>query len=120
MIAEALLLEQHIQIICLLRDEDGHALVMRNGRARERTVTLGAGVVRILAPRVYGRRPGHRFRSRILPPYMRCSPRLEEALPAPFMRGLSSGDFSEALPVLLGPEAAGLYATSINHLNRVW
>ena len=122
MIAEALELEveQHIQIMRRLRDEDGHALVVRNGRARERTVTLGAGVVKIQAPRVNDRRAEHRFSSRILPPYMRRSPRLEEALPVLYLRGLSTGDFSEALPVLLGPEAAGLSATTISRLIRIW
>ena len=122
MIVEALELEveQHIQIMRRLRDEDGHALVVRNGRARERTVTLGAGVVKIQAPRVNDRRAEHRFSSRILPPYMRRSPRLEEALPVLYLRGLSTGDFSEALPVLLGSEAAGLSATTISRLIRIW
>jgi transposase-like protein len=91
MIAEALELEveQHIQKMRGLRDEEGHALVVRNGRARERRVTLGADVVKIRAPRVHDRRPGHRFSSRILPPYMRRSPRVEEALPVLYLRGLS-------------------------------
>ncbi|MFQ5944561.1 MAG: IS256 family transposase [Anaerolineales bacterium] len=122
MIAEALELEaeQHIQRMRQLRDEQAHALVVRNGKARERTLTLGAGVVKIRAPRVHDRRPGHRFTSRILPPYMRRSPRLEEALPVLYLRGLSTGDFSEALPVLLGPEAAGLSPTTISRLIRIW
>jgi len=122
MIAEALELEveEYIQTMRHLRDEQGHALVVRNGRARVRTVTLGAGVVNIQAPRVHDRRPGQRFTSRILPPYMRRSPRLEEALPVLYLRGLSTGDFSEALPVLLGPEVAGLSPTTINRLIQVW
>jgi putative transposase len=122
MIAKALELEveEHIERMCHLRDERGHALVVRNGKARERTVTLGAGVVKIRAPRVHDRRSDHRFTSRILPPYMRRSPRLEEALPVLYLRGLSTGDFSEALPVLLGPEAVGLSASTINRLMRIW
>jgi transposase-like protein len=122
MIAEALELEveEYLQRARYLRDEGGHALVVRNGKARERRVTLGAGVVKIRAPRVHDRRPEHRFTSRILPPYMRRSPRLEEALPVLYLRGLSTGDFSQALPVLLGPEAAGLSPTTINRLIRVW
>jgi len=103
-----------------LRDELERAMVVRNGKAKERTVTLGAGAVKIQAPRVHDRRPEHRFTSRILPPYMRRSPRLEEALPVLYLRGLSTGDFSQALPVLLGPEAAGLSPTTISRLTQVW
>jgi putative transposase len=122
MIAAALELEaeQYVQKLRHLRDELGHALVVRNGKAKKRTLTLGAGVVKIQAPRVNDRRPEHRFTSRILPPYMRRSPRLEEALPVLYLRGLSTGDFSQALPVLLGPEAAGLSPTTINRLTQVW
>ena len=122
MIAAALALEaeEYVQKMGQLRDEQGHALVVRNGKGQERTVTLGAGVVKIQAPRVNDKRPEQRFTSRILPPYMRRSPRLEEALPVLYLRGLSTGDFAEALPVLLGPEAAGLSATTINRLTQVW
>lgn len=112
--------EQHMQELRHLRDELGHATVVRNGHARERTVQLGAGPVKIKAPRVYDRRPDHRFTSKILPPYMRRSPRLEEALPVLYLRGLSTGDFSEALAALLGPEAAGFSATTITRLLKVW
>jgi len=122
MIAKALKLEvdEHIEKLSHLRNERGHALVVRNGKGRERTLTMGAGVVKIQAPRVNDRRAEHRFSSRILPPYMRRSPRLEEALPVLYLRGLSTGDFSKALPVLLGPEAAGLSATTISRLIRIW
>ena len=128
MIAEALKAEvdEYIEKLNHLRDERGYALAVRNGKARERTLTLGAGAVKIRAPRVHDRRPGHRFSSKILPPYMRRSPRLEEALPIlscarmAYLRGLSTGDFSEALGVLLGPEAAGLSATTISRLIRIW
>lgn len=112
--------EEHIDKMRHLRDEQGHALVVRNGKGQERTVTLGAGAVKIQAPRVNDKRPEQRFSSRILPPYMRRSPRLEEALPVLYLRGLSTGDFAEALPVLLGPEAGGLSATSISRLTQVW
>ena len=122
MIAEALRLEadEYVERLRHLRDDRGHALVVRNGKAQERTVQLGAGSVKIRAPRVHDRRPEERFSSRILPPYMRCSPRLEEVLPLLYLRGLSTGDFSEALPILLGPEAAGLSASTINRLLKRW
>jgi transposase-like protein len=122
MIAEALRqeVEEYVSRLRHLRDEAGHALVVRNGKARERTVQLGAGSVKIRAPRVNDRREGARFTSRILPPYMRRSPRLEEALPILYLRGLSTGDFEEALPVLLGPQAAGLSASTITRLLKIW
>ena len=129
MIAEALKLEADAYVAKLqhLRDEKGHALVVRNGKARSRTVTLGVGSVAVEAPRVHDRRPGHKFTSHILPPWARRSPRLEAALPVLYLRGLShrdatqsTGDFAEALPVLLGPEAAGLSASTVNRLMQVW
>ena len=84
------------------RGEDGRALVVRNGRARARQVTTGAGTVEVQAPRVDDRRPGHRFTSSILPPYMRRSPKVEEVLPLLYLRGLSTGDFKEASGALWG------------------
>jgi transposase-like protein len=123
MIATALEVEveQYIQSLRHLRDEQGHALVVRNGKSHhERTINLGAGSIKMRAPRVHDRRPDQRFVSQILPPYMRRSPRLEEALPVLYLRGLSTGDFSEALEALLGSEAAGFSATTITRLLRVW
>jgi len=113
--------EQYVQALRHLRDEQGQALVVRNGRSHhERTVHLGAGSIPIRAPRVNDRRSDQRFTSKILPPYMRRSPRLEEALPVLYLRGLSTGDFSEALEALLGPQAAGFSATTITRLLKVW
>ena len=112
--------EQYVQELRHLRDELDHAMVVRNGRTCERTVQVGAGPIKLRAPRVDDRRPDHRFTSKILPPYMRRSPRLEEALPVLYLRGLSTGDFSEALKALLGPEATGFSATTITRLLKVW
>jgi len=122
MILAALELEvdEYVQQLRHLRDELGHAMVVRNGHAQERTVQLGAGPVKVKAPRVNDRRPDQRFASNILPPYMRRSPRLEEALPVLYLRGLSTGDFSEALAALLGQEVAGFSATTITRLLKVW
>jgi putative transposase len=102
------------------RDEDGRALVVRNGRAQARKVTLGCGTVEVEAPRVNDRREDERFTSRILPPYMRRSPKVSEVLPLLYLRGLSTGDFREALPALLGDEASGLSPTSITRLVGQW
>jgi putative transposase len=112
--------EQYIEELRHLRDENGHALAVRNGKAESRTVSLGAGSIELQAPRVNDRRPGHRFTSVILPPYMRRSPRLSEALPVLYLRGLSTGDFEEAIPALLGADAAGFSSSTITRLSRVW
>jgi putative transposase len=103
------------------RDEDGHALVVRNGRSQERTIQCGAGELKIQAPRVNDKRPDQQFTSSILPPYMRKSPRLEEAVPILYLRGLSTGDFGPALSALLGEEAlAGFSSTTVTRLLTVW
>jgi transposase-like protein len=107
------------------RDENGRARVVRNGKARARKVTLGSGTIEVRAPRVDDRREDadrgrHRFRSEILPPYMRRSPKVAEVLPILYLRGLSTGDFKEGLDALLGKDAAGLSPTSITRLTAAW
>ena len=107
------------------RDADGHALVVRNGRGRTRKVTLGGGTIAVNAPRINDRRVGtdvqrFKFTSRILPPYMRRSPKVAEVLPVLYLRGLSTGDFREAFAALLGKDAAGLSATNIARLTNEW
>jgi len=107
------------------RDDQGHALVARNGRSRARKLTLGAGTIEIQAPRVNDRRTNEqgerqRFTSEILPPYMRRSPKAAEVLPILYLRGLSTGDFRPALQGLLGEDAAGLSPTNITRLTAQW
>ena len=107
------------------RDEQGRALIVRNGRSKARKVTTGAGTIEVRAPRVHDKREGEdghkpKFSSRILPPYMRRSPKVAEVIPVLYLRGLSTGDFREALPILLGDDAAGLSATNIARLTAVW
>lgn len=104
-----------------LRDDEGRALVVRNGKARPRQVTLGCGTIEVEAPRVRDRRPGHRFTSSILPPYLRKSPKVENLLPILYLKGLSTGDFQSALEGLLGHEStAGLSPSAIVALKRSW
>ena len=126
MIAAALEMEVD-EYLARYRDERnaaGHALVVRNGRARPRPVLTGVGPVMITAPRVNDRRVvegvRQKFTSAILPPYIRRSPRVESVLPLLYLHGLSSGDFREALPALLGPEAAGLSPSAIVRLTKTW
>jgi len=107
-----------------IRDKRGHALVVRNGQARPRRLTVGAGTVTIAAPRVNDQRVLHgarqKFTSHILPPYLRRSPKVSAVLPLLFLHGLSTGDFREALPVLLGEDAAGLSPAAITRLTTLW
>jgi len=108
------------------RDANGRALVTRHGKARARQVTTGTGTMTVEAPRVRDRRieaDGQRcrFTSQILPPYMRRSPKVAEVLPVLYLRGLSTGDFEEALSSLLGKEAsAGLSSSTITRLLGAW
>jgi len=106
------------------RDERGHALVVRNGRARSRQILLGAGAVEVRAPRVNDKRVDEdgerrRFKSVILPPYVRRSPKVTEVLPLLYLHGLSSGDFIAALEGFFGSEA-GLSAATITRLTKHW
>src|SRR3954447_21215618 len=95
-------------------DEDGHRLVVRNGRARERKVTVGSGTGAVRAPRANDKRVDddsgerQRFSSKVLPAYARRSPKVNDVLPVLYLRGLSTGDFRPALEQLLGEDAAGL------------
>ena len=108
------------------RDEHtGHALVVRNGYHNERQVVCGAGSIEVRAPRVNDRRVEEatgerkRFKSAILPPYMRRSPKVSEVLPLLYLHGLSTGDFTPALEEFFGT-GAGLSPTSITRLTEQW
>lgn len=102
------------------RDNGGLSMVVRNGKGQPRKVTMGCGTVEIEAPRVHDRREDQKFTSEILPPYMRRSPKVSEVLPVLYLRGLSTGDFREALPILLGKDAGGLSPTAITRLTAKW
>jgi transposase-like protein len=101
------------------RDENGHALVVRNGVADLRRVTTAAGELEVQAPRVHDRREGRRFTSAILPPWARRSPKVTELLPVLYLRGISTKDFEPALAEFFGSEA-GLSASTIQRLTREW
>jgi putative transposase len=108
-----------------LRDNEGHRLVVRNGRLPARQIQTGLGLVEVQQPRVHDRRldeQGQRvhFSSAILPPYLRRTKSLDELIPWLYLRGISTGDFTEALQALLGPQAQGLSATNIVRLKESW
>jgi len=101
-------------------DEKGHRLVVRNGYAPSRELVTGIGPIRVRQPRVHDRREGKRFTSDILPPFMRRVPSVDALIPCLYLKGISTGDFAEALEAILGPRAAGLSATNIVRLKQIW
>ena len=101
----------------------GHRQVVRNGYLPQRAIQTGIGPVEVRQPRVHDRRPeGEReqFTSKILPPYLRKTKSIEELIPWLYLKGVSTGDFNEALCALLGPECPGLSATTVTRLKSVW
>jgi transposase-like protein len=112
-------LAQHAE----LRDQQGRRQVVRNGYLPEREVMTGIGPLEVKQPRVRDRRPADQaepFSSKILPPYLRKTKSIEELIPWLYLKGVSTGDFSEALKALLGPNAPGLSATTVTRLKTVW
>jgi len=106
------------------RDDRGHRLVVRNGRAEPRTITTAAGPIEVTAPRVNDKRVDdagerQRFRSSILTPWARKSPKVTEVLPLMYLHGMSTGDFAPALAGFFG-SAAGLSASVITRLTTQW
>lgn len=107
------------------RDENGRRLVTRNGHAEARMITTAAGGIEIQAPRVNDQRvdedTGERlgFKSVIVPPWCRKSPKVSEVLPLMYLHGMSSGDFAPALENFFG-SAAGLSASVITRLTKQW
>jgi transposase-like protein len=107
------------------RDAQGRRLVVRNGHARQREILTAAGAVAVQAPRVNDRRVDPvtgdraRFRSVILPPWCRKSPKVAEVLPLLYLHGLSTGDFVAALEGFFG-SGAGLSAPVITRLVAAW
>ena len=105
------------------RTEDGRARLVRHGHLPERDVITGIGAVPVCVPRVRDRGNSAekiRFTSTILPPYLRKAKSIEELLPWLYLKGISTGDFQEALAALLGPNAAGLSSTTISRLKADW
>ena len=107
-----------------IKDDLGRQRIVRNGYRPERQVQSGIGPVAVKAPRVRDRQsdPSKRihFSSSILPPYLRKTKSMEELIPWLYLKGVSTGDFSDALAALVGPEAPGLSSATISRLKTVW
>src|SRR5207237_7183820 len=106
-----------------LRDGAARQQIVRNAYLPQRTITTGIGPVEVQQPRVQDRRPAEqreKFSPAILPPYLRKTKSIEELIPWLYLKGVSTGDFSEALAALLGPHAPGLSASTVTRLKAVW
>jgi len=121
-IAQALEAELHELLASISQAlPDGTRSVVRNGYLPERDILTGAGPVTVRVPKVRDRLGrGIKFTSRLVPPYLKRAERVEEFLPLLYLRGVSTGDFSEALVALLGPGAKGLSANTISRLKQSW
>ncbi len=114
-------LKQYKQIA----DDQGGQRIVRNGYLPEREIQTGIGQVPVKVPRIRDRHPESqdgriRFASSIIPPYLRRSKSIETLLPWLYLKGVSTGDFTDALAALLGKDAPGLSATTISRLKMIW
>jgi transposase-like protein len=108
-----------------LVDDEGRRLIVRNGHLPERAIQTGIGAVPVKVPRIRDRRDVAtdekiHFTSNMLPPYLRRSASMEELLPCLYLKGISTGQFGDALKALLGSSAPGLSAATITRLKGVW
>jgi transposase-like protein len=107
-----------------LRDESGKRLVVRNGHKQPRTILSGVGPIEVKQPRVNDRRVDEngvrfRFTSKILPPYLRKTKAIEDLVPWLYLKGISTGEMSDAL-VHLGFDGSGLSSSSVTRMLEVW
>lgn len=87
----------------------------------ERTIQTGIGDVTIKVPKVRDHRgSGIHFQSHVLPSYLRRTKSIEELISWLYLKGLSTGDYSEALGSLLGEHAKGLSANTVSRLKGQW
>ena len=106
-------------------DEEGRRRVVRHGHAPKRALQTGIGPIEVRRPRVRDRGADDestriRFTSAVLPAYLRRARNIEELLPWLYLKGVSTGQFEDALAVLLGPDAPGLSAATIRRLVSAW
>lgn len=112
--------EECIEMFRDQRDESGRRAVVRNGYLPERSIVTGIGQINIKQPRIRDKRNEIVFTSAILPRYMRRTPSVDAVIPALYLKGISTGDFSEALESILGENAKGLSPTNIVRLKKTW
>jgi putative transposase len=108
-----------------LADGQGRRRLVRNGHAPERQIQTGIGPLGVRRPKLRDRGGAEsgapiRFTSAILPAYLRRTRNLEELLPWLYLKGVSTGQFGEAMAALLGADAPGLSATTVRRLTEAW
>ena len=107
-----------------LKDEVGRQRIVRNGYLPEREIQSGIGPLPVKAPRARDRQEDRskriHFSSSILPPYLRKTKSMEELIPWLYLKGVSTGDFSDALTALVGRDAPGLSPATISRLKAIW
>lgn len=104
---------------------DGRKRIVRHGHLPERKIVTGIGSVPVQVPRSRDRNAHKnkdeiRFSSQLLPPYVRRAKSIDMAIPYLYLKGISSGDFSEVMPVLLGKDAVGFSADTVTRLRNQW
>jgi putative transposase len=118
-------IEEYASMFVGQRTPSGGLAVRRNGYCRERSISTGIGPITIRQPRIRDERPEIEkasgvFASKILPPYLRKTKSIEDLVPWLYLKGISTGDISEALAALLGPDAPGLSAGTVVRLKSIW
>ena len=106
------------------RLNDGRARIVRHGHLPERDIQTGIGSVRVCQPRVRDRvKDGSakiHFSPRILPKHARRTKSLDAVLPVLYLKGISAGNFQDALSALLGPDAPNLSSDTVLRLRKSW
>jgi len=106
------------------RDEQGRRLVVRNGYLPTRELMTGAGQLEVDQPRARDKSSSKEdrvhFSSKILPPYLRRSQSINELIPWLYLKGISTGDFGDALKSLMGERYTGLSANTVVRLKEQW
>ena len=114
-------LQQLLSQYASLKNAQGRQQIVRNGYLPEREIQTGIGPVTVRIPKIRDKSgQGIKFNSTLLPPYLRKTKSMEEVLPWLYLKGISTGDFQEALHALVGGEAKGLSAPTISRCKRVW
>jgi len=109
---------EYIALYAERKDEKGRRMVVRNWHLPERSFLTGIGPIPVKQPRVRDKRKEETFTSAILPRYMRRIPSIDNLIPTLYLKGISTGDFTEALSAILGENAKGLSANTVVRLKR--
>jgi len=114
-------LQQLLSQYAIIKNEQGHHQVVRNGYLPERGILTGIWSIKVKVPKIRDKSGQEiKFNPSLLPPYLRKTRSMEEVLPWLYLKGISTGDFQKALHALVGSEAKGLSASTISRCKQVW